>query len=738
MKKLFILTILLISFFVKSTNAQISWGGIPFSMDISIPDNKKNNDFQSDYKLKDLVAYEINANYEWNAIYQEDEFNDVIGMPKRTGVDVVVGLNPSNSGTWEQLPDGRLLWRIKIVSPGAKSLSIIVDDFNLPENSRLFVYDENYSNILGSFDYRNNNAERIFTTHLLPGNTFIVEYEQFPIKGFDNSSASADFSFNIGSLLYNYLNGGPFDVEKNLGASGPCMVNVNCPEGTDWQKEKRGVAKIIFKVGSSYFLCSGSLINNTQQNATPYFLTAEHCGGEASAADRNMWQFYFNYERPGCPNTGTPANNMLTGASLKALGLLNGGSDFQLLTLNSSPSSSWNPYFNGWSRSSTGSSSGVSIHHPSGDAKKISTYTSLLTSATVTVDGETMATNSAWRVVWKQTASGHSVTEGGSSGSPIFNNNKQIVGSLTGGGATCTNLSSADYYGKFDYHWESNGTTNDKKLRPWLDPVGSNPITLNGYDPYNDDNDNEVIFYEGFESGSIPSGWTQVQETGALNWTVGAGNDAGFPAGAYSGAKNAYFKIVTDVHVGYKTKLITPPINIPSGSTTILTFYIHNQEWEGDQDRLRLYYKTSPSGSWVLFGANNTNITQWTKMSYYLPNTSSTYYIAFENEAYWGRGLCIDEVKVELLTNTPQIETDSFIANIFPNPAFNALFVEINSNEFINEISIIDLQGSLIEKRKTTNTDRYVFDISNLPAGMYLVRIAGKDVNKTMKFVKAK
>jgi PKD repeat protein len=272
--------------------------------------------------------------------------------------------------------------------------------------------------------------------------------------------------------------------EKGIDDSESCHVNINCsPEGDGWKTTKRGVAKLYFREGSSWYVCSGTLVNNAKNDGKPYFLTADHCGGTASINDRSVWQFHFNFERPSCDNNSTPTYNVLTGCTLKARGPLSGGSDFQLLELSSIPPLSWFPYYNGWDRNTNGATSGVSIHHPQGDIKKISTYTESLTSSTPTIDGLRMADNSAWRVYWKATTNGHGVTEGGSSGSPIFNANRQVVGTLSGGGASCSSLTSPDYYGKFSYHWASNGTTNPNKLQPWLDPDNSNITSLNGYDP---------------------------------------------------------------------------------------------------------------------------------------------------------------------------------------------------------------------------------------------------------------
>ena len=46
------------------------------------------------------------------------------------------------------------------------------------------------------------------------------------------------------------------------------------------------------------------------------------------------------------------------------------------------------------------------------------------------------------------TSNGHGVTEGGSSGSPIFNQSKRIVGQLSGGSSTCNSPNYSDLYGK--------------------------------------------------------------------------------------------------------------------------------------------------------------------------------------------------------------------------------------------------------------------------------------------------
>ncbi|MEI6455262.1 MAG: T9SS type A sorting domain-containing protein, partial [bacterium] len=85
-----------------------------------------------------------------------------------------------------------------------------------------------------------------------------------------------------------------------------------------------------------------------------------------------------------------------------------------------------------------------------------------------------------WRVTWIATPNGHGVTEGGSSGSPVFDSGGHIVGTLTGGDSSCDSLNSPDYYGRFSYHWDKNGTDSTKILKYWLDPDNTNTMILNG------------------------------------------------------------------------------------------------------------------------------------------------------------------------------------------------------------------------------------------------------------------
>ena len=139
-------------------------------------------------------------------------------------------------------------------------------------------------------------------------------------------------------------------------------------------------------------------------------------------------------------------------------------------------------------RAAPGSDSGVGIHHPSGDVKKISTYTQNTSSISLGAFG------SHWRVYWVETVTDHGVTEGGSSGSHLFNEEGLSIGTLSAGLSACTNGGAGggtgpnqpDYYGKMSFHWDDNPNPADEKLELWLDPAGTGQTVLHGAYPDQD------------------------------------------------------------------------------------------------------------------------------------------------------------------------------------------------------------------------------------------------------------
>jgi len=151
---------------------------------------------------------------------------------------------------------------------------------------------------------------------------------------------------------------------------------------------------------------------------------------------------------------------------------------------------------------------------------------------------------------------------------------------------------------------------------------------------------------EGFENaGVIPTCWTQeMVNSSALNWTFITGNGGSNPSAAHGGTYNACLKDATSAD--NKTKLITPPLNLTSVVSPQLKFWHTQAYWSPDQDLLTIYYKTSASGTWTQLATYTASITTWTQETILLPNGTAEYYIAFEGNAKYGYGVCVDDVQV--------------------------------------------------------------------------------------------
>jgi len=461
-KPLFLLLWLL--FACHISNAQVSRGGRPYSYSAA---------------LAGKITTQTIPSLSLAKLRQEDEQREKQGLPLRVGIIFPTDYSPNNTGTWSTLSNGDRVWRLKIDVQGALATSLYYNNFHLPEGASLYVYNEDRSQLIGSYTSANNQEGGLFATEILKGNACIIEYyEPGAVRGkghFTISGVNNIYSKRIPEARNNQ--------QKDLGDAGSCNVNVNCPEGANWQNQKRAVARILLKLGNAAYLCTGALVNNARSDCKPYFLTANHCGSNASASDFNQWIFYFNYEAPSCANPANePVSNTITGCVQRARSGDSGeadGSDFQLLQFTSSIPASYNVYYAGWNANNVASPSGVTIHHPAGDIKKISTYTTPLTDDNFNTTGPPYT---HWKAVWAQTQTNWSVTEGGSSGSPLFNSAGQIVGQLSGGPSSCTasTANKNDEYGKMSYNWTSNGGDVLHQLKPWLDPDNTGILQLAG------------------------------------------------------------------------------------------------------------------------------------------------------------------------------------------------------------------------------------------------------------------
>lgn len=388
---------------------------------------------------------------------------------------------PAVSGTWQELPGGGRLWRQQFTVQGAGAVSLYFSRYQLAQGATLFAYTPDGRAVLGAFTAGNNKKEGRFAIGLLPGETVVLElFEPAAARGKSLLQLEA-----IGAAWPQKPGKEP--TARGFGDAGSCQVNINCSEADTWQNIENAVVRILIRNRNAIGWCTGSLVNNTRRDFTPYLLTAQHCGlnnfsgNLIPQSDFDQWIFYFEYEAENCngpaSDFGLEQRSVIGAAPLAHSDDEGGdtGSDFLLLLLSEAVPADWEPVFAGWSVENVASPFGVTIHHPEGDLKKIATYTHAPASGEFGED----VPDTHWLVNWASTANGHGVTEAGSSGAPLFDNGGRITGLLTGGSASCGRPNATDFFGKMYWSWDKNGSLPQNRLKDWLDPDFTGVTLLN-------------------------------------------------------------------------------------------------------------------------------------------------------------------------------------------------------------------------------------------------------------------
>jgi len=429
--------------FIFKTSAQISQGGEP-------------QFWKENLSKSNQIPTEKLAKVNHKKLISEDNEELNKGVPLRFAYPHKVKFNPKNSGKWFTNTNGDKFWIFIVESQDAKSLNFTFSDFHLPQGAKLFFYNSDRTDVRGAFTSANNKISRQLGISPIKGDKVIIEYYQ-------PHYVEEEPALQMATIAHDYR--GIFNMARAYGDSGSCNNNVACSVGNNWRDQIRSVALITLADGSRF--CTGALINNTANDSTPYFLTANHCTGSSTA----NWVFVFNYQSVGCNNTDGQLNQSVSGSQLLKKGV---ATDYSLLRLSSTPPASYNVYYAGWDATGQQPANTAGIHHPSGDIKKISFDNDAPSLGTFNGVGN----NTHWKVNdWDD-----GTTEPGSSGSPLFDQNKRIIGQLHGGGAACGNNES-DLYGRFDLSFPN--------LSQWL-ASGSSITQIDGFDPSGGNPDPDV------------------------------------------------------------------------------------------------------------------------------------------------------------------------------------------------------------------------------------------------------
>lgn len=386
---------------------------------------------------------------------------------------IPVSISPSlNSQKWQSttvmknnVNTPMSVWRTSVKSNGALSLNLGFAEYFMPEGGSLHIYTPNQAKRIRPFTAADNDSHGQLWTPMLQGDEVIIEVNVPTAK-------LKQLKLRLSAVNHGYLGGNLEEVSQRL--SGSCNVDTVCSEGDDWRPQIRSEARITIN-GSG--LCTGTALNNTNNDGKGFFLTAYHCGVTSSSAPSVV--AYWNYENsycrtPGSGDSGGNGDGVLT--QFNSGTIFRAGyssSDMTLVEFDDPFNPAHNVFLAGWNAGSTPATSAVAIHHPRGDEKRIS-FENDPTTVTSYSGSSSPGAGTHLRIAdWDI-----GTTEPGSSGSGLFDQNKRVVGQLHGGSAACGN-NSPDWYGWLHKSWTGGGA-NNSRLSNWLDPNGTGLTAIDG------------------------------------------------------------------------------------------------------------------------------------------------------------------------------------------------------------------------------------------------------------------
>ena len=386
------------------------------------------------------------------------------GRPNHFAHTFTINQSTNEIGKWTSLPDGSSVWRLRIHSDKAKSLNLGFSKYQMPPGGSLMLYTPDYENILGPFTPADNEEHEELWTPIIEGDDIIVEV-------WLKENNKSNLELELKSVNHDFMG-------VNSIISGSCNLDVICGEVDGWgivDNYRDIIQSVALTQLNGSLRCTGFLVNNTAEDCKPLFMTANHC--ELTENNAASLVTYWNYENSTCrqPNSTESGNNgdgsfadFNTGSFLRAFWE---PSDFTIVELDDPVSPTSNSYRAGWNAAENLPPDTVlTIHHPSRDEKRISFATEPV------FIGDWNGSNTQDHVEVPFWDIG--TTEGGSSGSPLFDNEKRVIGQLHGGSASCTSNTS-DSFGWLNISWDGGGTP-ETRLKDWLDPTNSGVMTMSG------------------------------------------------------------------------------------------------------------------------------------------------------------------------------------------------------------------------------------------------------------------
>ncbi|NVO20997.1 MAG: T9SS type A sorting domain-containing protein [Bacteroidetes bacterium] len=268
-------------------------------------------------------------------------------------------------------------------------------------------------------------------------------------------------------------------------------------------------------------------------------------------------------------------------------------------------------------------------------------------------------------------------------------------------------------------------------------------------------------FSEDFESASFASkSWEIENPDNMITWDLAtvSGNEPGNIA-----ARMNFFDY--SVPPGRRDRLITPALDFTGTDPVFMTFeHAYASRYTSFSDSLIILISEDCGISWErIFAAGEkgqgTFATVPKQTTLFIPSSADdwcgggwgsscylldlTHYanrpqikIAFESYNRYGNDLYVDNINISRTTNLPLLSPGSLV-HLFPNPSKG--FVTLSSEQPVEKLSVKlqNLFGETVYNNSypASSSLNESIDLTNLPKGIYVFRIAGEHIQQNLKII---
>jgi PKD repeat protein len=251
---------------------------------------------------------------------------------------------------------------------------------------------------------------------------------------------------------------------------------------------------------------------------------------------------------------------------------------------------------------------------------------------------------------------------------------------------------------------------------------------------------------ENFNGTSFPPlGWKLIDSEGD-SWEHDWPLDD--PSNKVAGYPNYWVNATGEQHL-----LVMPALNFTNVISMNLTWEYTYNDNNSYNDSLAIVYRTSTTSDWqtvwvkggrdlevagtqTWFWDASNPVIVWGNdyVDFSFLAGESCVEIAFDNRGYYGNHLWIDNVNLFGTFDDSGVEELTLEVIVSPNPSQGEFSVVSTQN--LVRFTVFDVAGRVIESNTNLNTKHLNIDVSNQPAGIYLLELEGTAGKRVVRLVK--